>query len=221
MISDPEKWIIDTNVVVHWLMAKKIMQFAIEQFHLTSEFLDVYQNRYQHSISFVDKALGIPKSEHDFVIVELSLNEIFSGVRDEVRSILLFVKGIPISRWASKRETQEVSFSEELSKNVYELTSRGFDALFGSDKIGIIPATSPSDVETYLEVYAPLVFLHPDLKTQDAILVTTGIFEKTNYFVTTDSTLMGLGKEKEFRQEYSMEIVSPQKASNILTRRRR
>lgn len=215
----PKKWIIDTNVVVHWLMAKQIMQFSIEQFRLATEFLDIYKNRYEKSINFVNKALEAPKDEHDFVVVELSLNEIFSGVRDEVRTILLFIKGIPMSRWASKRETTEVRFPEELSKNVYELTMRGFDTLFASNNIGIISATSPSDEETYFEVYSPLVFLHPDIKTQDAILITTGIFKETNYFITSDSTLISLGKEKEFKQEYSMEVVSPQKASQILTRR--
>ena len=47
--------------------------------------------------------------------------------------------------------------------------------------MGIVPATSPSDEEDYLEVYSSLVFLYPDLKIQDAILLTTGIFEKTDY----------------------------------------
>lgn len=220
-MSAPKKWIIDTNIIVHWLMASQIMEFSIKRFRLASEFLDIYKNRYEQSISFVNKVLETPKDKHDFVIVELSLNELFSGVRDEVRSILLFVKGVPISRWASKRETKEVSFSEELSKEIYELTSLGFDALFGNNRIGIIPATSPSDEEAYLEVYSPLVFLHPDLKTQDAILVTTGIFEKTDYFVTMDSVLISLGKEKEFSKQYNMEVMYPQKALQILTRQTR
>ena len=217
-MSDPKKWIVDTNILVHWLMASQIMQFSITQFRLATEFLDIYKNRYEKSINFVNKVLETPKGEHDFVVVELSLNELFSGVRDEVRTILLFIKGIPMSRWASKRETTEVRFPEELSKNVYELTMRGLDTLFAINKIGIIPATSPSDEETYFEVYSPLVFLHPELKTQDAILITTGIFEKANYFVTSDSALISLGKEKEFKQEYSMKVVRPQRASQILIR---
>ena len=213
-MSDSKKWIIDTNVIVHWLMATQIMQFVIEQFRLANEFLDIYQNRYEYSINFVNKALEVPKEEHDFVIVELSLSEIFSGVKDEVRSILLFVEGVPISRWVYKRETKEVKFPEELSKSVYELTSRGLDALFGSNKIGIIPATSPSDEEAYLEVYSSLIFLHPDLRTQDAILVTTGIFGRTNYFVTMDRALIDL--RKELTKQYSMEVVHPQRALQIL-----
>lgn len=215
-MSDPKKWIVDTNILVHWLMASQIMQFSITQFRLATEFLDIYKNRYEKSINFVNKVLETPKDEHDFVVVELSLNELFSGVKDEVRSILLFVKGVPISRWTSKRETQEVKFPKDLSKKIYELTSLGLDALFASNKIGIIPATSPSDEEDYLEVYSSLVFLHPELKTQDAILVTTGIFEKANYFVTGDRDLISIGKE--LVEQYSMKVVRPQRASQILMR---
>ena len=216
-MSDPKKWIVDTNILVHWLMASQIMQFSITQFRLATEFLDIYKNRYEKSINFVNEVLETPKDEHDFVVVELSLNELFSGVKDEVRSILLFVKGVPISRWTSKRETQEVKFPKDLSKKIYELTSLGLDTLFASNKIGIIPATSPSDEEDYLEVYSSLVFLHPELKTQDAILVTTGIFERANYFVTGDRDLISIGKE--LVEQYSMKVVRPQRASQILTRR--
>ena len=215
-MSDPKKWIVDTNILVHWLMASQIMQFSITQFRLATEFLDIYKNRYEKSINFVNEVLETPKDEHDFVVVELSLNELFSGVKDEVRSILLFVKGVPISRWTSKRETQEVKFPKDLSKKIYELTSLGLDTLFASNKIGIIPATSPSDEEDYLEVYSSLVFLHPELKTQDAILVTTGIFEKANYFVTGDRDLISIGKE--LVEQYSMKVVRPQRASQILMR---
>jgi len=215
-MSDPKKWIVDTNILVHWLMASQIMQFSITQFRLATEFLDIYKNRYEKSINFVNKVLETPKDEHDFVVVELSLNELFSGVKDEVRSILLFVKGVPISRWTSKRETQEVKFPQDLSKKIYELTSLGLDTLFASNKIGIIPATSPSDEEDYLEVYSSLVFLHPELKTQDAILVTTGIFEKANYFVTGDRDLISIGKE--LVEQYSMKVVRPRRASQILMR---
>jgi len=195
-------------------MASRILEFAIDKFHLHREFQETYANRYEESISFINKILNTQKNNHDFTIVELSLNELFSGVRDEVRSILLFVKGIPISRWASKRETREVSFQTEMSEEIYKLTSRGIDSLLVSKKIDIIHATSPSDEENYLEVYSSLIFLYPDLKTQDAILVTTGIFEKTDYFVTRDKALLNL--RRKISEQYGMEIVRPQKASHML-----
>jgi len=125
-----QKWFIDTNVIVHWLMTKRIMEFAIQKFRLSQGFFDAYKNRYKDSSDFIEKVLGQSKHSHEFLVTELSLNEVFSGIRDEIRSIMMFVKGIPISRWAYKRGTKEVSFPEELSIKLYELTSEGFHIFF-------------------------------------------------------------------------------------------
>ena len=211
-MSTIKKWIIDTNILVHWLIAQEILKHCIDEFHLPKEFLTVYQDRFEKSITFLNNALETPKEKHLFFIVELSLSELFSGVRDEVRSILYFTHGIPISRWASKRETQEVRFPENLSEQLYNLTSKALDMLFGEQKIGIIPASSGED--NYLDVYSSLIFLHPDLKTQDAILLTTGIFEECNYFVTADKALIKLNREIEPR--YKMALINTHKALDIL-----
>jgi len=93
------KWIIDTNVAVHWLMVNGILEFLIRQFHLSQEFLDVYKNRYKESCDFVDRVLKLSNNNHTFLITELSVNELFSALRDEIRTIILFVDGIPILRW--------------------------------------------------------------------------------------------------------------------------
>lgn len=150
-------WTIDTNIIVQWLMLKQIMPFAIKKFNLTQEFLATYESRYYSSIGFINRVLELPEKEQQFFVIEISLNELFSGIRDEIRTIMLFVKGVPISRWAYKRETKEVSFPTELSRKIYELTSQGFDILFVSKKIGIIPATVPSDNPDYFEVYSSLI----------------------------------------------------------------
>ena len=211
-MSTIKKWIIDTNILVHWLIAQEILKHCINEFHLPQEFLNVYQNRFEKSIAFLNNVLETQKEKHLFFIVELSLSELFSGVRDEVRSILYFTHGIPISRWVSKRETQEVRFPENLSEQLYNLASRALDTLLDEQKIEIIPASSGED--NYLDVYSSLIFLHPDLKTQDAILLTTGIFEECNYFVTTDKALIKLNREIEPR--YKMALINTHKALDIL-----
>lgn len=208
------KWIVDTNIVVHWLMASQIMQFAIQEFHLGQEFLNVYRNRYKHSFGFINRVLELTENSDTFGITELSLNELFSGIRDEIRTIMLFVRGVPISRWAYKRETMEVRFPEELSRNIYELTLGGFDTLIGSKKIEIIPTTVPSDARYYFDVYSYLVFLNPGLTTQDAILVTTAIFEKADYFVTMDRDVIRLGRK--LKDKYDLEVLTPGRAMQTI-----
>lgn len=210
------KWIIDTNVVAHWLMADQILEFAVKHFHLSQEFSDVYKNRFRESCDFVNKVLELPANSPQFVIIELSINELFSALRDEIRTIILFVNGVPISRWAYKRETKEVRFPEELSKSIHELTLQGFDTLFGANKIDIMETTVPSDEPDYLEVYSSLVFLNPGLGTQDAILLANAIFERTDYFVTTDKELVKLGKE--LKKRYDLEVLKSGRAVQIINR---
>lgn len=213
-MSDIGKWIIDTNVVAHWLMANQIMEFATQKFRLGQEFTNVYSNRYKESLAFVSKVLELPKNNHRFVITELSLNELFPSIRDEIRSIMLFIRGVPISRWAYKRETKQVRFPEELSREIYELAMRGYDNLFAGKKIEIMATTSPSDEADYFEVYSSLVFLNPELRTQDAILIATAIFEKTNYFVTMDKDLIRLGTR--LKEKYNLEVLTPERAGRVI-----
>ncbi len=207
------KWLIDTNVIVHWLMTNKVMEFVTQEFHLAQEFGDVYRNRYKESCDFIDRALELSDNNQQLLVTELSLSEVFSGIRDEVRSIIMFTKGIPISRWSYKRETKEVSFPQELSRKLYELASKGFDTLF-ERKIEIISTTTPSDTADYFDIYSSLVFLYPTLRTQDAILVITAILQKAAYFVTMDGDLLNLGKE--LRERYHLEVIRPRRALQLI-----
>jgi len=209
-----KSFIIDTNVVVHWLMSEKIINYLIEEFNLTDEFRNVYRRRYEQSTNLINNILDSGVDNHNFNITELSTAEIFSGIRDEVRSIILFVKGIPISRWMYKRVTKDVRFEEELSREIYELTMEGFDLLLAEGKIGILPTISPSDVPDYYEVYSSLIFLNPELTTQDAILLTTSIFHNTDYFMTMDRELIKLGKR--LKEAYNMHVIKPQRAIQII-----
>jgi hypothetical protein len=167
------KWIIDTNVAVHWLMARQILEFLVKHFHLSQEFADVYESRYKESCDFINDILELPQKDNEFLIVELSINELLSGLRDEIRAVILFKEGVPISRWASKRETKEVGLDEELSKDIHRLVLKGFDTLFGGQKIRIVETATPSGESDYLDVYSSLIFLNPMLRTQDAILIAT------------------------------------------------
>ncbi len=201
------KWIIDTNIAVHWLIANQILEFLIKYFHLSQEFANVYKTRYMESCDFINKVLELPQEADEFLIAELSINELFSGLRDEIRTVILFKEGVPISRWASKRETEGVQLDEELSRNTHELVLKGFDTLFGAQKIRIVETTTPSDAPDYLDVYSSLIFLYPMLRTQDAMLITTAIFERATRFVTTDRDLIRVGRA--LKERYEVEVLLP------------
>lgn len=213
-LSDRSAWIIDTNVLVHWIMAKHVMSYVTKEFKLGDGFYDVYHNRYQYSSDCIDNALILQFEYQEFFITELSLNELFSGIRDEVRTIMLFVNGIPLSRWASKRGTREVKFPESLSKQIYEKTLGGLDALIKENKFKILPTSMPSDRKEYFDVYSSLIFLNPNLSTQDAMLIATAIFANADYFVTADKELYEIGKK--IKISYNLQVLNPQQTCQKL-----
>ncbi len=206
-----KKWVIDTNIFAHWLMANHMLGFLISHFNLSQEFLKVYQSHTNESNIFINAVLNkTGDKDNIFFMTELSLNEIFSALRDEIRTIILFVNGVPISKWASKRESKEATLSESLSKHIYNLTLKGLDVLISGKRIEIIKTTLSSDEPDYLEVYSSLVFFNPYLKTQDAMLISTAIFEKAKYFITTDKDV--LKRSKQMGSNYGLRILNPKDA---------
>ena len=206
--------VIDSNIFVHWLMSNYVLEYVVQTKKLSSEFREVYSERYKESVMFIDFILSTRFLRLNFMVIELSLSEIISGIREEARTVILFNTGVPLSRWLSRRETKDAKIPEELGKEIYERTLKGFDQLFQQGGIEIIPTVAPSESEDYFDVYSSLIFYNPELTTQDAILLTTSIFEKANYFVTLDGVLIGLNKP--LKNEYDLSVIKPQKALNII-----
>ena len=74
----------------------------------------------------------------------------------------------------------------DLYEKLYEEILKGFDDLKTS--FNVLDTIQPDDVKTYFDVFGSLSMLY-DLDTQDAILLTTCIFQKSDFFITNDSKL--------------------------------
>jgi hypothetical protein len=123
------------------------------------------------------------------------MSELFSAIRNEVRAIVLFVDGVPIAKWSSECEHSKGIINEQLSRNIMENTNKGIDSLVNDYKISIIESHTASSDKNYIEVYSSLIFLHPELKTQDAMLLCSAAFERLNFFATTDNALVRLNSK--------------------------
>ncbi|RLF54554.1 MAG: hypothetical protein DRN28_05070 [Thermoplasmata archaeon] len=211
----PRRWLIDSNVIVHWVCSESVLPYLIEHFGLTSDFWAVYQKRHNESYMFISSLLK-GENKDEFYVADFSLNEIFMGVRDEARAIKMFIDGIPLSRWPSRRETSQVRLSEDISKSIYEKVMEKFDDLFyGGKRIKLFQTINPADEEGYFEIYSSLIFLYPELKTQDALLLTNAVFLDAKFFVTTDSYLRKkIGRKTE--EQYGLKIVKPGSARALL-----
>lgn len=191
-----------------------VLNLLVEKYNLNKEFKDIYKERYSDSVTLIEKILDFSERDDlEFLFTNLCLKELFSAIRDELRSIVLFKKGVPISRWRDPRINPE--FKKEDYNDVYEILLESFDGLFQNGMIQPIPDIQPEDEKEYWNVYSSLLFLVKESQTQDVIILTTAIFNKGDYFITKDEKLIRSTK-KILKDEYDLDIINPKNAIGIL-----
>jgi hypothetical protein len=218
--SQNKVWFIDANILAHWVLGKGgVLGFLIDNFRLTNEFFDIYSKRYEESINFIDELIisgGQNEKSDEFYVSHLAINELFSGLKDELRSIILFKNGVPISKWRDSRNNPDISSDDY--KAIYEITLKSFDILFGKKNIEYINELSQEDNPNYLSIYSSILFLIKDVKTQDSTLLTTAIINEADYFVTKDDVLIKSAKNL-IKDTYGLELIKPVHALQILRKR--
>ena len=130
-----------------------VLNVLCEGYHLSPEFRDVYASHYAESISFIDAIVNdeISDSSHEFYVSSLAINELFYAMKDELRSIILFNKGMPISRWRDARANPEIP--EKCFRAVYNKTFQSFDTLFEEGRIHYITeGSAESDPEVLVDL---------------------------------------------------------------------
>ncbi|MCZ7382770.1 MAG: hypothetical protein O8C64_14525 [Candidatus Methanoperedens sp.] len=209
-------WFIDANILVHWVLGKgEVLNFLIDKFHLNNEFFNIYSKRYEDSISFIEE-LRKSRSLYDaneFYVSHLAMNELFSGLKDELRSIILFKNGVPISRWRDSRNNPEITSTDY--EAIYKTTLKSFDILFGKKAIEYIDEQSLEDNPNYFDIYSSILFLVKEAKTQDSTLLTTAILNRADYFVTKDEVLIKSAKNI-IKDGYNLDLIKPAHAVQIL-----
>ncbi len=218
-LAQNKVWFIDANILAHWVLGKgDVLSFLIEKFHLTNEFFDVYSKRYEDSINFIEELIksGSQEKSNEFYISHLAINELFSGLKDELRSILLFKNGVPISKWRDSRNNPDIT--SDNYEAIYKITLKSFDILFGKKAIEYIDEQSQEDNPNYFDIYSSILFLVKEAKTQDSTLLTTAILNEADYFVTKDDVLIKSVKNL-IKDPYHLELINPAHALQILRRR--
>ena len=152
-----------------------VLTLFCDRYGLSEEFREVYLARYSSSISFIDEI--IPKRNVgptcDFYVSYLALNELFSAIRDELRTIILFKNGLPISRWRDGRNFPDIP--EECMEVIYAKIQGTFDVLFENGAIVPLSDEPEESGDNFSEIFAWLIFSNKGIETQDAILLTTAI----------------------------------------------
>ncbi|RLE52042.1 MAG: hypothetical protein DRJ33_04635 [Candidatus Methanomethylicota archaeon] len=206
-------WFIDANVLAHWILGKGVLEKLYDLIGLDKVLLDIYLERYRSSLDFVDEVLRL-RDKEEFYVSSLAVNEIFAAIKDEICAAMLFARGIPISQWRDPRVIP--SIDERLAEQIYYEVLKLFDVLF-SGNIRIVEELSATQRQ-YFEVLGSIILML-DVRTHDAMLLTNAILHGADYFVTTDKRLVD--KVGPIVQDkYSLRIIDPQRALNILKRKR-
>lgn len=216
MAHSGSRWCIDTNTLVPWLITDSgVLDLLIKKYQIPSDFRDIYLNRHKPSIDFIQgiidlKSKGLPD---EFYFSYLAMNEVYSSVRDEIRCILLFRKGTPLSRW--NEEKNSLDLPEDSRETVYEDIENKFDVLFGNGTIIPLSDEPEEEGDNFSEIVASLIFKFKRVKTQDAILLTTAISIRANYFVTFDQRLVA-EVSKDLAEKYLLRLISPKEGNALL-----
>ncbi len=191
MAPRPARWCIDTNTLVPWLITESaVLDLLIKKDGIPKDFRDIYLNRHKNSIDFIRRIIDLKSRGYsgEFYVSYLAMNEVYSAVRDEIRSIRLFRNGTPLSRWAE--EKNNINLPSDTMETIYRDIEKQFDILFGNDTILPLSDEPEETGDNFSEIVASLIFSFNRVKTQDAILLTTAISVRSNYFVTFDKRLI-------------------------------
>ncbi|MFC1755172.1 hypothetical protein ACFL96_17555, partial [Thermoproteota archaeon] len=144
---------IDTNILVQWIMVEgKILDYLINKFNLSAEFKHVYIERYEMSLTLLNNILDQKYTKTiEFSVSTLVTNELFSGIKSELISILKLKEGIPLSKWNDTRNIPEIS--EEIYKEVYNRILRAFDQLFSKHKLELIEEKNALTIKGYYDIF--------------------------------------------------------------------
>jgi len=210
------RWCIDTNTLVPWLMRDSgVLDLLIKKYAIPKDFRDIYINRHKHSIDFIERIIDLKSRgfSDEFYFSYLAMNEVYSAVRDEIRSILLFKNGTPLSRW--NEEKNSIDLPADSMETVYVDIENKFDVLFGNNTILPLSDEPEEKGDNFSEIVASLIFTFKRVKTQDAILLTTAISVRANYFVTFDKRLIS-EVSKDLDRKYQLRLMSPGEGNTML-----
>ena len=172
------KVFIDSNIVVDWLLIRRVgFRRKVRRGLLQKRLEKMYD-----SYLLVQGVLNQQYPDVTFITSILAINEVFHAIHEEQLYKKLYLEGAPFVTWPRYRDSVELGEEEESELLDYVLDN--INDLFKEDLIKLVDDHN-DDLE--LCAYITVKFR---LRTQDAILVATALQENCNYFTTRDTDLL-------------------------------
>ena len=201
----PKKIFIDTNVLTHWIIITKMQELGklrdIERY-----------KKLKQSYRFVENALNYKYKNVRLYISDLTLAELVKAVTDFIVYERMRLEGIAAIYW--KKYAKDYLFKKDEFDEFLE------DIITISNKL----RESFNIIDSRFDVeYYPFFIARVGLDAHDALLLSTAIKEKMNYFVTMDRDFLDIVSNdntykfvRESFEKIDFRIVKPAKIMEIL-----
>lgn len=223
MVLVKTSFLLDSNVIAYWIIHSEILNLATKELGLPEELVTAYRVRYSTSINLVN---SIIKTNHNptfkFYTYEFNFFETNSAIKSEIRSMYLFTKGVPFSKWSDPREFPKIEVSEKFIEEINKRYYKAYRQLTTKKRVNLLVIPFSSDGERFdlqMSIFQDLMYRLPNLRTQDGILVSACLVNRIQYFVTRDKSLKDLNNdltELLTGTRYKLRIIDP--GDSVLTR---
>ncbi|WP_461864825.1 PIN domain-containing protein [Thermococcus sp.] len=175
------KVFIDANVIANWILISS----SAERLEELKDDKILSERFRAFSYSYVLIEALKEDGTYESVTSTLAIGEVYHVLYNEVLSLKLYRSGIPITLWSKLRNKNDLTEDEKsifwdiVRSHLNELNS--FIAVI-DDKV---------DDEMY-----PKLVLDYGLRPHDAVLLTTAVLNECKWFITNDSEIIQLNKQK-------------------------
>lgn len=180
------KVFIDANVIANWILISSSIS-RLEELK-DDKILNERFKAFSYSYVLIE-ALKEDDS-YEALTSTLALGEVYHVLYNEVIALKLYRSGIPLTLWSKLRNKNDLTEDE---KSIFWDTVRSH---LNELRSFIFVVGDNVDNEIY-----PKLVLDYGLRPHDAILLTTAIKNECGWFITNDSEIINMNKEKSARRK--------------------
>lgn len=175
-----ESIFLDSNVIANWILIGDIFSNGLD--FEKDKILNLRLEKLSYSYILIEALFE--NDDYEIKTCSLALGEIFHVIHNELLSLKMYRKGIPLTLWSKLRRKYDLT--EEEQATVRNIINKYIKKL----RKKVIETDDKVDDKIY-----PKLALGYKLRTHDAVLLTTAILEKCSWFITNDTEIIELNKK--------------------------
>jgi len=191
---------LDTNLLVDYLILSNLRGRRKKEL----------KDRYKNSFTLIKKVIKRKNKKYYFSTSSLSRAEIYHSLLNEYRCDKMYRKGIPVNCWEHEK-TKEKLTEEEILDIINSIEKFTIKYIYteGDKKKNIFSALDIYKIKIFIDLV-----MKYNVKTHDAIIISTAIENRCKYLITRDNRLKTELKDKKYTK---IELISPEQAIKLIS----